>query len=297
MTLRASFWNANDRLQQAADNAPAMRQGEPNREAVVLLQRALVDTGVAPDIQVDGLYGPRTAGGVASVETRFNMDRDQGVAGRQSLGILDILLQGGRLGAELARSDTTLAVRKVRAAISALVAFKASPSSAPAVTVDALHTHFRLDVGVPTIGVTRQITDADVDTILERLNQLLGLYGAAATRFRTGVPVNGILTAAEAPLNGPVTFGPAFTDVDSNFGDRIGPNSRAAILIHEGVHVFDRVSGDVNIHISEFDPAYDVQPADLSLHNPSSFAGFAAHIDNGGDPAPRFGLGPASRGL
>lgn len=63
--------------------------------------------------------------------------------------------------------------------------------------------------------------------------------------------------------------------------------------MHEGVHVFDGQSGARNAHISEFDPAYDRQSADLSLHNPSSFAGFAAHIVNNGDPSPRFGLGAA----
>jgi hypothetical protein len=136
-----------------------------------------------------------------------------------------------------------------------------------------------------------------VDVILGRYDQLTSLFAASATRFETGVPVNGIDTAAEAPLNGPVRFGPAYTDVDSHFGDKIGPNSRAAIVIHEGVHVFDSQSGLANTHISEFTPAYDVQTADLSLHNPSSFAGLAAHIFNGADPVPRFGLGPGSRGL
>lgn len=145
--------------------------------------------------------------------------------------------------------------------------------------------------------MSRQLTDADLATILERYGQLVKLFAASATRFRTGAPVNGILTAAEAPVNGPVTFGPAFTNVNSNFGELIGQNSRAAILIHEGVHVFDRNSGRRDTHISEFDPAYSAQSANLSLHNPSSFAGFAAHIDLKRDPVPRFGLGPGARGL
>jgi hypothetical protein len=300
MALRSLFWNTNQRLQAAAENKPAMRAFDPDRVAVALLQQALVDTGIA-DIAVDGIYGPKTAAAVVEVEKRFNMDRDQGVAGRQVLGILDILLQGGDLGRDLAIADVPLASTKVRAAIGALTAFQSAlPNGGPfdQVTVDALLTHFRLAVAAPTIGVARQVTDQDITDILFRYNQLLGLYAAAATRFRTGVPVNGIFTAAEAPLGGPITFGPAFTDVDSHFGDRIGPNSRAAILIHEAVHVFDGQSGnDATTHISEFDPRYAAQPADLSLHNPSSFAGFAAHIDNRGDPSPRFGLGPGARGL
>jgi hypothetical protein len=272
------------------------------------LQQALINTGMAPTIAVDGLYGPRTAAGVREVELRFNMDRDEGVAGRQVLGILDILLQGGTLGADLARTDTALASQKVIAAIQALTRFRAALIVAmppDTVTVAALQTHFRLFMASPTIGAGRQVTVADVDLMLGMYGQLLTLFSTATTRFETGVPVNGIFTAAEAPLGGPVRFGPAYTDVDSHFGDRIGPgiglpsHSRAAILIHEGVHVFDGESGnDALTHISEFDePRYSQQPADQSLHNPSSFAGFAAHIVNGSDPAPRFGLGPGARGL
>jgi hypothetical protein len=135
----------------------------------------------------------------------------------------------------------------------------------------ALRTHFRLFLAQSTIGVGRQVTIADAETVRARYNELLSLFASSANRFETGVPVNGIFTAAEAPLGGPVRFGPAFTNVNSHFGDRIGPNSRAAILIHEGVHVFDRLSCDDNrTHISEFDePRYSLQSADDSQHNPS----------------------------
>lgn len=276
-----------------------MRQFEPDQQAVRLLQTALVRTGLAA-LKVDGIYGEQTARAIRSVETRFNMDRDEGVAARQTLGVIDILLQGGQLGQDLAQADVPLATKKVQAAISALTVFQASLRNGTApepLTVQALETHFRLVVGVPTIGVTRQVTDADIVTILNRYGELLRLFAAGATRFRTGAPVNGIFTAAEAPIDGPVTFGPAFTNVNSNFGNFIGNNSRAAVVIHEGVHVFDRDSGRSDTHISEFDPAYGRQPADLSLHNPSSYAGFAAHVDLKRDPVPRFGLGPGARGL
>jgi hypothetical protein len=44
---------------------------------------------------------------------------------------------------------------------------------------------------------------------------------------------------------------------------------------------------------SEFDPAYNTQPANLSIFNPKSYAGFAAHVFNGPlrDPNPRFERG------
>ena len=301
MALRSGFWSGNPRLQAAADNKPPMKQGTPDKVAVTLLQQALINTGMAPTIAADGIYGPKTAGGVRNVELRFNMDKDEGVAGRQVLGILDILLQGGTLGADLARADTAFAAEKIQDALFALNGFRAAlivNMPVDQLAEDAMRTHFRLFLAQPTIAVGRQITIADVDTIMARYNQLLSLFASSANRFETGVPVNGIFTAAEAPLGGPVRFGPAFTNVDSHFGGRIGPNSRAAVLIHEGVHVFDRLSGDDNrTHISEFDePRYSLQSADDSLHNPSSFAGFAAHIDNNGDPTPRFGLGPGPAG-
>jgi peptidoglycan hydrolase-like protein with peptidoglycan-binding domain len=301
MSLRSPFWSANQRLQRAAENLPAMKQFEPDQAAVKLLQQALVDTGINPLLKVDGAFGPKTAAAVRTVQTRFNMDIDAGTAGRQTLGVLDILLQRGTIGRDLAQTDTLLAGQKVSAAVLALNLFKISLNNGttPAsLTVNALRTHFRFTNAPATIGVTRQITGADVDTMLRRFNELLGLFVASAARFRTGVPVNGINTAAEAPLGGPITFGPGYTDVNSHFGDLIGPNSRAAILIHESVHVFDAQSGINNdTHISEFDPAYNIQPADRALHNPSSFASLAAHIHNNSDPSPRFGLGPGARGL
>lgn len=298
MALLSLFWSFNQRLQQAAENNKPMRLFDPDKAAVTLLQQAIIKTSIAT-IKVDGIYGKQTAGAISTVERRFNMNLDEGVAGRQVLGIIDILLQGGYLGRDLAQADTVLATKKVQAAILALNNFKMSRkngTSPATLTVNALRTHFRL-TNVPSTGVTRQVNDTDIDNILLRYNQLINLFAANATRFRTGVPINGINTAAEAPLGGPITFGPGFTNVNSHFGGRIGPNSRAAILIHEGVHVFDSQSGRNDTHISEFDPAYNTQTANRSLNNPSSFAGFAAHIDNNGDPIPRFGLGPGSRGL
>ena len=300
MTLFAATWSDNTRLQNAANNSPAMRAFEPDSTAVSLLQQALVDTGVTPDLNVDGAYGNNTAQAVRQAELRFHMDSDGGAAGRQVLGVLDILEQSGQFGADLAITDTPLAGSKVRAAVTALNTLRtALANNGPLniTTTDALRVHFRLFIATPTIGVGRVVTDADLNLILTIYGQIITLFAAASTRFTTGVPVNGIFTAAEAPFGGPVRFGPAYTNVNSNFGGLIGPNSRAAVVIHESVHVFDRDSGRADIHISEFDPAYDVQDPDLSLHNPSSYAGFAAHIFAGSDPVPRFGLGPTSRAL
>jgi peptidoglycan hydrolase-like protein with peptidoglycan-binding domain len=300
MPLFAPHWNTNNRLRAAAINAPGMAAFDPDQAAVRLLQQALAITGILPTIKVDGIYGQQTAGAVRALEKRFNLTLDGGAAGRQVMGVLDLMLRGALFAADLARLDVPLATSKVRAALAAITALQAARAAGTppaALTMAALRTHFRLSAGGPRVGNVRAVTAADLVTISTRYTQLVGLYGAAATRFRTAAPVNGIETPAEAPLGGPVTFGPAFTNVQNNFGDPtgqpIGPNSRVAILIHEGVHVFDGQSGANNAHISEFEPAYDTQSSELSLHNPSSFAGFAAHIVNGSDPSPRFGLGAA----
>lgn len=300
MPIFAPLWNSNTRIRAAAINAPGMKAFEPDHAAVTLLQQALASTGIAPTIKIDGIYGQQTAGAVKAVQKRFNLTPDQGAAGRQVIGVLDLMLRGVLFGRDLALLDVPLATTKVRAALAAIRALQLARSTgtpSATLTIDALRTHFRLTEAAPTFGVGRVMTDGDLITIVNRYTQLISLFAAAATRFRTGAPVNGIQTPAEAPLGGPITFGPAFTDGRNNFGDPIGepigPNSRAAILMHEGVHVFDGQSGADNAHISEFDPAYERQSAELSLHNPSSFAGFAAHIVNNGDPSPRFGLGDA----
>lgn len=300
MPIFAPLWSGNNRTRAAAINAPGMKAGDPDRVAVALLQQALAATGIAATIKVDGIYGQQTAAAVKAVQKRFNLTPDQGAAGREVFGVLDLMLRGALFGRDLALLDVPLATSKVRAALAAINSLQqsraAATPSAP-LTLDALRTHFRLTGFAPTLGVGRVMTNTDLSTISARYTQLIGLFSAAATRFRTGAPVNGPATPAEAPVGGPITFGPAFTNVRNNFGNTlgepIGPHSRAAILIHEGVHVFDGLSGAINAHISEFDPGYDRQSAELSLHNPSSFAGFAAHIVNNGDPTPRFGLGGA----
>lgn len=300
MPIFATLWSTNNRIRAAAINAPSMKGLDPDRVAVGLLQQALATTNILPTITVDGIYGQQTAAAVKAVQSRFHLTPDAGVAGRQVIGVLDLMLRNQLFASDLAQLDVPLATQKVRAALAAITALRAALAgrTAPAtLTVDALRTHFRLTLVAPTIGVGRVLTDADLLTIANRYQQLIGLFAAAATRFRTGAPVNGITTAAEAPLGGPITFGPAFSQARNNFGsptgEPIGPNSRAAVVIHEGVHVFDGQSGARNAHISEFDPAYDRQSAELSLHNPSSIAGFAAHIVNRRDPSPRFGLGAA----
>jgi hypothetical protein len=207
-----------------------------------------------------------------------------------------------KTGSALAHDDVPLALRKVDAAIRSLTEFQSTLTthfgSRPfnRVTEEALATHFRLTVPSST-APKRAVTEADIDHILAHFKKIRGVLARHGTAFTDGAPVdkNGEVVAAAAPLDGKkVIFSSRFRDFTDTDAKAIGPNSRAAILVHEGYHAVDsaKKSDADDIHISEFRSEYDAQPADKSLHNPSSYASFAAHIVDGKDPKPRFGLGP-----
>ena len=302
MALTSTRWNRIARLQSASENTPPMQFGEPDRDATVVLQEVLIENGFSIPDGPTGNYGQETAAAVQAAEVQFGLGTDQGVAGRQVLGALDSANAAPTFGAALARLDAPFALSKVQAALDALNAIPTPIIQADGTRVtiaqttdDALQIHFRLinNAATPTIGVLRLLADADLTQMLNTYNGIARTLRNADTTFRDGVPINGIGFAAESPLGGPITFGPAFRSVTLPDGALIGPNSRAAILIHESTHVIDAQSGQPAIHISEFDPAYDVQIADLAIHNPSSYASFAANIfPPPGEPNPRFGLGP-----
>ena len=329
MAVQAAHWRSNTRIHSASENAPPMKPGDPNRDAVVLLQEALIATSFNIPSGPTGNYLGETAAAVRDVEARFGLDRDEGIAGKQVVGTLDALLQivapppkppipppvpvpppkptePLEMGSPLALKDVPLARRKLLAAQGALLRISIGDSLVPKpgepllkmspLTEAALRTHFRLVNGSPSIPAERFLVFSDIKTInatFDRINQVL----LNPAMFTTGIPVNGLHVPAEAPFGGPIRFGPAYKNFDTPGMQRIGPNSRAAILLHEATHVVDEISGQPQIHISEFDSGYATQHADLALHNPSSYAGFAAHIFHRRDPSPRFGLGPGARTL
>lgn len=75
-----------------------------------------------------------------------------------------------------------------------------------------------------------------------------------------------------------VYFTSRFAPHDPATGRGFGPKCRAAMVLHEAVHVFDGRSGEDAIHVSEWDPRFDAMPPDLLVHNPSAYASFAAQI-------------------
>ena len=309
VTLLAPLWSASARVQRAANNAPPMRQFEADHAAVRLLQQALNQGGAA--LTVDGVFGPLTAAAVASAEKRFGFTGDGGVAGREVLGALDLSLRGWKpppgphWGGEIARTVLPVARRKIGAALAALTDVRTAIGqggfdfvTADGVTMAALQTHFKL-VGP---GGTKQASElfiaaATIDPLIANFRGIERTL-ASPTMIRHSICTLGLNVAAEAAFGGPVLFGPPYSDfkldpVAITNIDKTGPNSLAAMMMHEATHVIDRRSGDDAIHVSEFTPQYAAQSAADARHNPSAYATLAAHIDAGADraPAQRFGLG------
>lgn len=91
----------NARIQQAAENSPAMRVGEPDHAAVAILQQALIDAGFHLEKGADGKFGPKTAATVRAAQAKYQLGIDSGVAGRQVLAALDEALRTGRTGTSI----------------------------------------------------------------------------------------------------------------------------------------------------------------------------------------------------
>jgi peptidoglycan hydrolase-like protein with peptidoglycan-binding domain len=312
VVLLATDWADNARIQSAANNKPPMRQKEADHDAVTLLQQALIDSGFDVQDGADGKFGPHTAAAIVEAEKHFGFQTDGGVAGREVLGALDLSLRGwsppagAHWGGLIAKTIIPIAQRKIGKAIAALndihtmLAFgKFDFVTADGVTMTALKTHFKL---VPPGGTKSPIEEfislATIDPLLKNYRGVQRTL-ANSNMIRNSICTLGLNVAAEAPFGGPVLFGPPYSDfkfdpVPVTNIDKTGPNSLAAMMMHEATHVIDSLSGnDATTHISEFTQAYETQRAEHARHNPSAYATFAAHIDDRADRPRnlRFGLG------
>ncbi len=100
MRLTNPLFAGNTRLENASENAPPMRRGEPDQEAVRLIQRALIANGAATmrrsiraDGSLDGDYGGETFRGVQRFQEMNGMTSGgrsgDGVVGRLTMRKLD----------------------------------------------------------------------------------------------------------------------------------------------------------------------------------------------------------------
>jgi hypothetical protein len=78
---------------------------------------------------------------------------------------------------------------------------------------------------------------------------------------------------------GLVYFTSEFRPFDPATQRGFGPLCRAAMVVHESVHVFDARSGEAEIHVSEWDePRFSLLVPELQRHNPSAYASFSAQV-------------------
>lgn len=110
---------------------------------------------------------------------------------------------------------------------------------------------------------------------------------ASATRFaeasedeaRAVFPPPHDVPPAYAVHGDRVFFTPRFAVYDRETGRGFGPKCRAAMVLHEAVHVCDRRSGEPRLHVSEWDePRFSALSPEDALHNPSAYASFAAQV-------------------
>lgn len=115
--LKFEKFKNNTRIQRAADNAPAIRLGETDHEAVKILQEALIQAGFPIPDGATGTYGPETATAVLAVENRFSLTiRDKGVAGHEVITKLDQLLTKTRQGITVVACKLQLLLQRAQTA-------------------------------------------------------------------------------------------------------------------------------------------------------------------------------------
>jgi hypothetical protein len=102
--------------------------------------------------------------------------------------------------------------------------------------------------------------------------------GATLTEARKWFPSGG-LPPSYAIWGDRIYFTPAFEPWDEERKRGLGPLCRTAMVLHEAVHLVDPRSGEPAVHVSEWDePRFSELSPDQTLHNPSSYASFAAQM-------------------
>lgn len=138
---------------------------------------------------------------------------------------------------------------------------------------------------------------AHIAAHLEKIEKILHLsaryftevsLGRARELFGANIP------PAYSMFEDRIFFTPAFAPWDAESETGFGPLCRAAMIVHEAVHVFDKRSGEPEIHVSEWDERFATRTAVQQLHNSSAYASFTAQIHEGRIDWPRearFGAG------
>jgi hypothetical protein len=154
---------------------------------------------------------------------------------------------------------------------------------------DAELTRAGLRVNFAGRRVPERVYAQRIAKIRETYLRVRAVIGDSARRFasvsereaRELFP-GGALPPAYALFGDRIFFTPAFAPFDPGTARGLGPKCRAAMVLHEAVHVVDERSGEPEVHVSEWDePRFSRLSPDQSLHNPSSYASFAAQMHEG----------------
>jgi hypothetical protein len=310
MGLQSKSFKDDPKLEACLVSDPAHIFRGATGDHVRKIQDALIKTdGASIDRnELDRkFYGNSTAQAVLNFKTnRKRLIRNykgefDDIVGVKTIRALDLELAGvtNPTQKDLALLDKTLAEDIVRAALRTLNELVRDLATLQAGTSlnlgtprwEALQKHFHLLPQVSS-SLGRAVTQADLDFIKQNYQGVLQVFLNSSLTFRNGPPVSDDAPARGSFADQKIFFGTAFKDFDTPDAKAIGPNSRAAMLVHEAIHLTDNRSGEPNIHISEFDPLYDKMSADEAIHNSSSYATFAWHVKRGFDQ-PRFGGGAA----
>jgi hypothetical protein len=148
-------------------------------------------------------------------------------------------------------------------------------------TVAALRANFRLSLRVADAPFVLFVygTFARARDVLLRSAETFRDVSEDGARALFAPPLHRDIPPAYAMYGGAVYFTPRFEPFAPDTQRGFGPRCRAAMVLHESVHVIDPRSGEEAIHVSEWDePRFSAQTREQAVRNPSAYASFAAQV-------------------
>ncbi len=316
MALRSAILSGNVRLEAVTNGSPSVKRRPPDDDvdAVKRIQKALVALGFplplsfpgGPNAEPDGKFGNETFNAVQKFQKSAfpnSFSEWDGRVGKKTLEEMDRRLPAAAPVAAstmsaLAEKDKTTSLQWAKAAIGSLATVRAflmgGGSATPGlfqpqpvrIGLEALETHFRFST---VIGPKVPVIDFISDQYGKAVNILIGSSQFFIDDTTTQESKNGI--PAHVPFGkGKVNFTPAFREFSAATNTGFGPNCRAAMVLHEPIHITDHPhSSTVATHVHENSPQYAMQTAANQMHNAHSYACFAQQCFFGSDT--RFGIG------
>jgi peptidoglycan hydrolase-like protein with peptidoglycan-binding domain len=322
MALQSNILAGNARLEAVSTGAPSVKRRLPDddEDAVRRIQNALVALGIplpnsfpnGPNGAPDGVFGTETFNGVQRFQkTAFPASPSEwdGRVGKKTLEEMDArlpkkaspVIQSDSMSA-LAEKDRLTSLKWAQAAVGSLRTAreflqtngappKPGQATSPTVRIafQALETHYHFSTVVGSKIAT-------VDFITSQFGKAIGVLAASNQFFiddtTSQESLNG--TPAHVPFGkGKVNFTPAFRERNNATGEGFGPMCRAAMVLHEPIHITDHPrASTVATHVGETSPQYARQTAANQIHNAHSYASFGQHCFFGSDT--RFGIGRPS---